>query len=190
MAPHSPFQVTHSSILLFLIYITSLTCALDVSIPLGATSDVPKISPSFISLSIEFDRWTEWAGNVSRNEFFYNTLDNLKQITGKPPSIRIGGNSLDATTFRADVQVWISRNTIQKYNIYPYDSSCKKLSLNLPRQLHIQRHMPSPLATHTMAQCNSFLPVSYLEIQRKLITLSLYLLPRYSCHFGSESRFK
>ena len=87
-----------------------MACALDVSIPLHANSNAPKISPSHVSLSIELDRWTDWAGNVSRNEFFFNALDNLNKITGKPPSVRIGGNSMDATTWHAGVQVCTSRS--------------------------------------------------------------------------------
>ncbi|KAG5641825.1 hypothetical protein DXG03_004144 [Asterophora parasitica] len=50
------------------------------------------------------DRWTDWAGTTSRNAFFYNTLDNLKQITGQPPQIRIGANSEDHTNFKKHVQ--------------------------------------------------------------------------------------
>ncbi|KAG5651520.1 hypothetical protein H0H81_008357 [Sphagnurus paluster] len=50
------------------------------------------------------DRWTDWIGTTSRNEFFFNTLDNLKQITGKPPQIRVGANSEDRTNFQQDIQ--------------------------------------------------------------------------------------
>ncbi|KAG6853789.1 hypothetical protein C0991_001378 [Blastosporella zonata] len=50
------------------------------------------------------DRWTDWAGTTSRNEFFFNTLDNLKQLTGQPPHIRIGANSEDHTNFRQDTE--------------------------------------------------------------------------------------
>ncbi|KAF8072111.1 glycoside hydrolase family 79 protein [Lyophyllum atratum] len=78
--------------------------ALTVNIPLLAAPATPKVSPSLISLSIEMDRWTDWAGSTSRNEFFFNTLDNLKQITGKPPHIRIGANSEDHTNFRQDAE--------------------------------------------------------------------------------------
>ena len=109
MAQCSQFHVTRFITLLFLAHLTYLTCALDVVIPLLANSNAPKISPSHVSLSIELDRWTDWAGNVSRNEFFFNTLDNLNQITGKPPSVRIGGNSMDATVWHPDVEVYVSR---------------------------------------------------------------------------------
>jgi hypothetical protein len=63
------------------------------------------VSPSFVSLSIEQDRWTEWVGTTSRNDFFFNTLDNLRQLTGTPPQLRIGANSGDRTDFGDNVQV-------------------------------------------------------------------------------------
>jgi hypothetical protein len=90
---------------LLLVVLASSTYALNVPIPLLAASAVPRVSPSLISLSIEMDRWTDWAGTTSRNVFFYNTLDNLKQITGAPPQIRIGANSEDHTNFRQDTEV-------------------------------------------------------------------------------------
>ncbi|KAK7031266.1 hypothetical protein VNI00_013517 [Paramarasmius palmivorus] len=73
-----------------------------VSVQLSSTapSGAPLISGSHISLSLEQDRWTDWVGLDSRNEFFFNTLDNLAQITGEPPSIRIGANSEDHTNFK------------------------------------------------------------------------------------------
>ncbi|KAJ6607350.1 glycoside hydrolase family 79 protein [Mycena sp. CBHHK59/15] len=83
------------------ISLPAATWALTVIIPLSP-GGAPVISPSLISLSIEQDRWTDWAGTTSRNEFFHNTLDNLQQITGSPPDIRIGANSEDHTNFNPD----------------------------------------------------------------------------------------
>ncbi|GLB40604.1 putative glycosyl hydrolase family 79 C-terminal beta domain [Lyophyllum shimeji] len=82
--------------------ILSTVHAVDVSVPLLAGPSTPKVSGSLISLSIEGDRWTDWTGTTSRNNFFFNTLDNLKQITREPPHIRIGANSEDHTNFRQD----------------------------------------------------------------------------------------
>lgn len=65
----------------------------NVSMPFQAPSVAPVINPSLFSLSIEQDRWIDWSGKEQRNEFFYNTLDNLKALTGSPPGIRIGANS-------------------------------------------------------------------------------------------------
>ncbi|KAJ8521136.1 hypothetical protein ONZ45_g2122 [Pleurotus djamor] len=77
--------------------------ALNISIPLLAPSTAPTLSPTLLSLSLEQDRWTDWSGSTSRNEFFFNTLDNIKQLTGEAPQIRIGANSEDHTDFRKDV---------------------------------------------------------------------------------------
>lgn len=76
-----------------------------VSVPASAPSDAPVVSRSLISFSIEQDRWTDWAGNTSRNQFFYNILDNVKQITGIPPFVRVGADSEDHTDFSFNVEV-------------------------------------------------------------------------------------
>lgn len=88
----------------YLLALAHLVSALTVTIPTVAPSGAPVISPSLISLSLEQDRWTDWSGTTSRNEFFFNTLDNLKQITGQPPHIRIGANSEDHTDFNSNAQ--------------------------------------------------------------------------------------
>jgi len=46
----------------------------------------------------------DWAGNTSRNSFFFNTLDNLVALTGYDPVLRIGADSEDRTTFNPSVQ--------------------------------------------------------------------------------------
>ena len=77
----------------------------DVSIPFTAPSSAPKIAPNLLSFSIEQDRWVEWAGNISKNNFFYNALNNMKQITGASPWIRIGADSEDHTNFNPGLEV-------------------------------------------------------------------------------------
>ncbi|TDL25597.1 glycoside hydrolase family 79 protein, partial [Rickenella mellea] len=62
------------------------------------------MNPSLVSFSIEQDRWTDWVGTTSSNTFFFNTLDNLRRLTGQPPGIRIGANSEDHTNFNPNVQ--------------------------------------------------------------------------------------
>lgn len=89
---------------LFFLLFGQLASCLDVSISLTAPATA-FVSQSLVSLSIEQDRWTDWAGNTSRNDFFFNTLDNLQQLTGLPPQIRIGANSEDHTNFGYNVQV-------------------------------------------------------------------------------------
>lgn len=83
-----------------------LVSGIAVPIPLSATDDAPQVTGNLVSLSIEQDRkavfalyfyfyssqlgWLDWAGNTSRNSFFFNTLDNLVALTGSDPTIRIG----------------------------------------------------------------------------------------------------
>ena len=82
--------------------------AVSVSISLSAPSAAPSIAPSLIGLSLEQDRWLDWSGNTSRNNFFFNTLNNIVGITGQAPHIRIGANSEDHTTFNPNIQACIS----------------------------------------------------------------------------------
>ena len=99
-----PPLLQYARLALLLLSLDSVTC-LDVTISTNAPPAAFPISPSFLSLSIEQDRWTDWVGNTSRNTFFFNTLDNLNSITGEPPHIRIGANSEDHTDFSNNVKV-------------------------------------------------------------------------------------
>ncbi|KAJ7475686.1 glycoside hydrolase family 79 protein [Mycena latifolia] len=87
-----------------IILIAPLVSGVAVTIPLSVTGDAPPVTGNLVSLSIEQDRWLDWAGNTTRNSFFFNTLDNLVALTGAPPTIRIGADSEDHTQFSAAVQ--------------------------------------------------------------------------------------
>lgn len=71
--------------------------ALKVTIPTDHHLQAKGVAPDLISFSIEQDRWLQWVGSSKRNEFFFNSLDNLKQLAGVPPRIRVGGSIQDAT---------------------------------------------------------------------------------------------
>lgn len=79
----------------------------DVTIPLTTPSAAVSVAPDLVSLSIEQDRWDFWAGTTKQNEFFYNALDNLVQITNSPPFVRIGADSEDHTDFSYHVKVYL-----------------------------------------------------------------------------------
>lgn len=51
------------------------------------------LSPHLASLSIEMDRWTDWAGPEigHPNEYVNQLLRNLGERTGSMPFLRIGG---------------------------------------------------------------------------------------------------
>lgn len=76
------------------------SCQIDILISSSQPETAVHVSQSFVSLSIEGDRWTDWVGTLaSPNDFFFNTLDNLRQLTGVPPQMRIGADSADNTVF-------------------------------------------------------------------------------------------
>ncbi|EHY59101.1 hypothetical protein HRR83_001629 [Exophiala dermatitidis] len=90
--------------------ITTAFLALLPSIALGAVpvslSPPPNASEplleSFVSFSIEFASFPDFAGNSSHpNNFSYNLLTNLGKLQGSNPIIRVGGNTQDYATFNA-----------------------------------------------------------------------------------------
>ncbi|KAH6915443.1 hypothetical protein BKA70DRAFT_1369145 [Coprinopsis sp. MPI-PUGE-AT-0042] len=70
-----------------------------IGIPLTAPANAARIAGDHVSFSLEQDRWLDWVGTTSRNSFFYNSLENIRKITGLPPRIRVGANSEDRTHF-------------------------------------------------------------------------------------------
>jgi len=61
------------------------------STPEGASDAIPE---AFVSYSIEFSSFPDFAGNKSSpNEFSNSLLENLKEIQGTKPYIRVGGNT-------------------------------------------------------------------------------------------------
>ncbi|KAI0676340.1 glycoside hydrolase family 79 protein [Trametes maxima] len=72
---------------------------LRVSLPSTSPAHSQPLSSSLLSFSIEEDRWPEWVGTSSRNEFTFNALQNYASLTEQPPSIRVGGDSADRTTW-------------------------------------------------------------------------------------------
>jgi hypothetical protein len=85
-----------------------------VTVPLTAPSSAPLYSRSLVSFSIEQDRWTDWVGQGEGNPLFFNTLNNLKQLTGEPARIRIGADSEDRTNFDPSVQVWLCLSSVRR----------------------------------------------------------------------------
>lgn len=73
--------------------------ALNVSVPLTPPIDSQPLSPTLLSFSIEEDRWPDWTGVQARNNFTHNALMNYAALTGKPPNIRVGANSVDHTNW-------------------------------------------------------------------------------------------
>ncbi|KAF5359624.1 hypothetical protein D9756_003262 [Leucocoprinus leucothites] len=82
---------------------SALWTTVNVTVPVNAPDGAVPVAPSLIGFSLEQDRWTDWVGLNSRNQFFFNVLENLKDLSGKPPFIRIGANSEDHTNYNPSI---------------------------------------------------------------------------------------
>merc|ERR1712070_292598 len=61
---------------------------------------------SFLSYSIEFSSFPDFAGNLSSpNVFSNNLLNNLGDLAGTKPYIRVGGNTQDYAIFNSSLDV-------------------------------------------------------------------------------------
>jgi len=89
----------------FILALVAQTSSINITVSVTAPTAVTQVAPSLIGLSIEQDRWTDWVGFDNENQFFINVLENLEDLSGEPPYIRIGGNSQDNTNFNPNVIV-------------------------------------------------------------------------------------
>ena len=61
---------------------------------------------AFVSFSIEFSSFPDFAGNISApNTFSNNLLNNLGNLAGTKPYIRVGGNTQDYAVFNSSLGV-------------------------------------------------------------------------------------
>lgn len=88
----------------FITLVAPIVSAVEVEIPLTAPAGAASLLGNLVSLSIEQDRWTDWAGTSEPNTFFNNVLDNFVQITNTSSFVRIGADSEDHTDFSYDVE--------------------------------------------------------------------------------------
>lgn len=103
MTVFSPWRM--KLLTLILTWIPVSVQGLTVTVPLTGPASAPLLSRSLVSFSIEQDRWGDWVGQGAGNSFFFNTLNNLKQLTGEAARIRIGADSEDRTNFNPSVQL-------------------------------------------------------------------------------------
>ncbi|KIW67341.1 hypothetical protein PV04_06604 [Phialophora macrospora] len=77
------------------------SCAITLTVSPAQNASKPLLE-SFVSYSIEFSSFPDFAGNSSQpNTFSYNLLSNLRNLQGSYPIIRVGGNTEDYATFNA-----------------------------------------------------------------------------------------
>lgn len=82
-----------------------VTAAINVTLPATAPDNSRPLASTLLSFSIEQDRWPDWTGVSSRNQFTFNALQNLARLTGTPPKIRVGADSEDHTVWSPSVTV-------------------------------------------------------------------------------------
>ncbi|KAL4877935.1 hypothetical protein BJY04DRAFT_221509 [Aspergillus karnatakaensis] len=91
-----------------------LPVATFASLPSVSKAPPPNISEpigeAFVSFSIEFSWFPEYAGNKSNpNRFSSNLLANFEQYTGHRPYVRVGGNTQDNALYDPDLEVATDR---------------------------------------------------------------------------------
>jgi len=67
------------------------------------------------------DRWSDWVGTSTPNTYFINLLNNLGELTGRMPDIRVGANSEDRTFFDKSVKVRSSTVRVSHSKIMNFD---------------------------------------------------------------------
>lgn len=159
--------------------------AVDVTIPLCAPSSAPSVAPDLVSLSIEQDRWVDWAGTTGKNQFFYNALDNLVQITRSPPFIRIGADSEDHTDFSYSVEVYLQSSIRRSHSTDPAFQFEEDI---FPAPTPVT---PYPEATNiTVGQgfydIISHLPEGKFQLVCAAVGFSWFLFNRNTCPLGSQ----
>ncbi|KAN0092480.1 glycoside hydrolase family 79 protein [Hyaloscypha variabilis] len=86
--------------------------------PVNASAPIPE---AFVSYSIEFSSFPDFAGNKSLpNIFSNNLLNNLGRLTGTKPHIRVGGNTQDYALYNASLKTAINGTfNLQRSADYP-----------------------------------------------------------------------
>jgi len=80
--------------------------AINIDVPASCSNSggIPLEAP--VSYSIEFSSFVDFAGNTSvPNDYSNNLLNNLGNLTGTKPYLRIGGNTQDFAIFNASLEV-------------------------------------------------------------------------------------
>lgn len=95
----SPFARRHLGLSLLLMPASLVrgenAFGITIQLPTHVPAWAEPLSPHLASLSIEMDRWTDWAGaEVGHpNKYVNQLLRNLGERTGSMPFLRVGGES-------------------------------------------------------------------------------------------------
>ncbi|KAI1490471.1 hypothetical protein F5X96DRAFT_679062 [Biscogniauxia mediterranea] len=99
--------ITNLLALLLALARTALTSTISFTVsPTAESLEVGRPQEGFVSYSIEFSSFPDFAGNKSHpNEFSNNLLDNIGNLTGTKPYIRVGGNTQDFAIYNPNLTV-------------------------------------------------------------------------------------
>ncbi|RPD70303.1 glycoside hydrolase family 79 protein [Lentinus tigrinus ALCF2SS1-7] len=135
-------RIFHLSIVASLYIATS--SAVNVSLLLSPSSGSQSLARTLVSFSLEQDRWPDWSGVHSRNEFTHSALSQYAELTGEPPKIRVGADSEDHTFWSPTVTInedeFPPANTITPYPEATHitvGNEYYELSRFLPRGTHM-----------------------------------------------------
>ncbi|KAI3558462.1 glycoside hydrolase family 79 protein [Colletotrichum abscissum] len=81
-----------------------LSLTLSESVPSNVSA---AIDPSFAGFGIELDHLFYFMGDETPNDLTLNLLDNLANFTGRPPHMRLGGNTQDYLVYNDSQDEWL-----------------------------------------------------------------------------------
>ncbi|PIL36362.1 hypothetical protein GSI_00050 [Ganoderma sinense ZZ0214-1] len=129
---------------LVLALVASYVSALNVAVSPSLPAHSQPLSQTLVSFSIEQDRWPDWTGTDSQNTFTHTVLSNYAALTGKPPDIRVGADSVDhsfwSPTETMNEDVFPTPNVITPYPEATHivvGNDFYKLSRYLPQGTHM-----------------------------------------------------
>ncbi|CAL5866154.1 uncharacterized protein PFLUO_LOCUS361 [Penicillium psychrofluorescens] len=115
------------SLLLGAAAVAAVPTGRDASSAIAVTKEAPQeagdsILQPFVSFSIEFAFFPDYAGNKSNpNDFSNNLLDNLASLQGIKPYIRVGGNTQDFALYDPNLKTSTNGTIVPaKSTDYPY----------------------------------------------------------------------
>ncbi|MCJ1330096.1 hypothetical protein MMC10_006778 [Thelotrema lepadinum] len=108
---------------LSLLYVLGVDSSSSRSVSISDATSINASAPipeSFVSFSIELAFFPDYAGNVSSpNTFSYNLLNNLGNLTGSKPAIRVGGNTQDYALYDPSLKVATNGTYTSSSSDYP-----------------------------------------------------------------------
>jgi len=150
---------------------TTITDGQEISlvIPASMPSYSERLDPQLVALSIEADRWPDWAGYDvgSPNAYTTQLLANLQSMIGMPPAIRVGG---ETTLLLWSVTKLSIRSRLRRQNSRQSFAACRTGGVS--------------------AQHAEFsLPGGQTDLGRsRLVCAVAKLRQPYSLHLGSQSQ--